>query len=240
MTTRYELVDKFKIIDAFEPSKVLAVVLDKDFAKQLVDVLNTEHESSKKISELRNEVRGLKIANTKLTSKLDKFREILTSNPEAAADVDIKTTSDGDIKLPRKKSEFKPRQCPGFGSSHPPHEFMPTAGNQKMCPECKAAMLAASKAEKKKVKESKGLVTEVRGTSFYAGPNAVRQPTVEEVVNMLPGPEKEKWQSKWSEAERKEAQIIKNRQLMEKMKKMKHKGFSPDDPIMGVNAPIPK
>lgn len=67
-----------------------------------------------------------------------------------------------------------------------------------------------------------------------SGVGSVHVPTVEEVVDMMPGPEKSKWIMRMSPAEQKQYQVLKNKKEAERMRAMRHSGFTLDDPIMGV------
>lgn len=122
--------------------------------------------------------------------------------------------------------------CPGFGSIKP-HLFIPRCGKQTMCKTCRQAMLDAKKGSWTK---KPNLTTTFRGQSPVASENFERIPSISEVLDMLPGPERTKWESRWSPAERQQATIEKTRRERERMRAMKRRGFSPDDPIMGMNA----
>lgn len=227
---KYEVIDKFKIVDAFKPETILACVLEKDFTKTLLNALNRMTDLEKENAQLRSDLRIARIRLTKTEQKLGRFAEILQDNDSDAGD-------DGTPEKPKEKGKrvFKDKQCPGFGSTEP-HMFTPTAGVQKMCPVCRAAYLASLHGGKPGRKKPE-LKTEHRGQYGVAGGN--RQLTIDQVLDLPVAEQEVYWKKRWSPAEIQQARIIKNKREVEKMRAMRNKGFSLNDPIMGVNAPMP-
>ena len=111
----------------------------------------------------------------------------------------------------RKKRTFKQKKCAVESCGK---MFTPKSGSQTVCDECRAAG-----------RKPTGLVKRVEGQL----PGTGRRPSVEEVMDMPPD-ERKKWAELWSPAERNKAKMI-------EMRRIRNKGFSIDDPIMGVNAP---
>ena len=225
MTERYELIDKFKIVDAFEPDKVLLIALNKDDAKKFCDMLNRANELEKEVRSLKEERRILKVKLSKADVWKEKCQESLATR--------VVETEKFDSKSPRKKPTYKDKTCIDCGTV-----FTPRSGSSKRCESCQAAENAKRTFNLRGYKKQPTLKVEMRGNSFYSdSPGVVRVPTVDEVIRMPPGPERLKWESRWSEAERQYAQREKNRIEMDKMRAIRNKGFTLDDPIMGVNAP---
>lgn len=235
MTERFEIIDKIKVVDAFDPTKLLAIIVEPDFGKKLLKILNAEQTAATDLSKLQEELKLEKAKSALLEMKLSRIAAIMSAE-------DINAIEVGPAKSEKKRTlTFKEKRCIGYGSQGP-HMFTPTAGNQNMCPKCREAMLRErGTRDGRKHMERMGLKTEYRGTippGAKLDSTAVRQPTIEEVLDMKDVEERAKWEAKWSEAERKQAQIIKNKREMERIKAIRNRGmFSIDDPIMGSHAP---
>lgn len=217
-TEHYELVDKYKIVDAFEPSKVLLVVLDKDMGKKFCDMLNQKLELEKEVSNLREERRELKAKLARLETWKEGKQEQLAAIPRKQRDP----------SAPRRKPVYKEKKCVDCG-----HSFIPRSGRSVRCDSCQM-QLNAQRSKDPLGRTPVKMHTEIRGTRTTPSSTAVRVPSVEEVLAMPVGPERQKWESRWSPAEVAYATKIKWKIEREQWKKMRNRGFSLDDPIMGT------
>ena len=71
-------------------------------------------------------------------------------------------------------------------------------------------------------------------------PEPVKKLSVEEVLRMPDGPEKKALEAKFTMAEKMEAAKLRYKIERENWKKMRNKGFSLDNPIVGVGLPKPE
>lgn len=247
MTEKFELVDKIKLVDAFEPNKILAVILDNKFGKKLLKVLRSlasaeqpEETASEdvpdkkaaKLEELRSKYKELKYKHLLLELKFNRYKAILEANdlmPHAGRRL---VGKDGKpIARARDKTPSEPKQkmCPGYKTDA--HPFIPKSPNQKYCPSCKLKIQIDRENGSYKKEDTVATRIECRG-----GTQSSHIPTIEEVLEMTDIAEKQKWMARWSPAERKQAAIVKSRMDYARMRKLRNKGFSVDDPIMGANA----
>lgn len=235
---KYEILDKIKLVDPFEPKVILGVIFDHKLAKQVRDLLLAAEELKKEPQEpkrkgrvpMSDELREAKKTIRNLELKLARYTEILEAHDLMPRPGRRRTDKDGNtIKLPRRKQEFKSKMCPGF--EREAHLFTPTAGNQVLCPDCRRAQMDHQRRACGN-SHSKGpvLQTTTRGMGF----GAERIPSIDEIVDMMPGAEKCKWIMRMSPAEQKQYQLLKNKRDAERMRAMRHKGFTIDDPLMGV------
>lgn len=178
----------------------------------------------------------------------------------------VKVTTDPNVNSTTESvqtvrhNNYKQKECPGCGT-RPPHMFTPRSGRQVMCDECKRTLKDLKKTIGAKVKGSETIRTTWRGQGSYPGvPKSeppkegvitdkdlivpeikpVEQPkklTVEEVLRMPDGPEKKQLESQFTVAEKIEAAKIRNKIERENWKKIRERGFSLDNPIVGVGLP---
>ena len=227
MVGKYELVDKFKIVDPFKPEVTLAVVLDPSLAKEFLKAINTQHKEDKTDKSLRESLRVAKLSISKKDAKIARLEALL-----AEAGIQTRSTSSKpkkDPNEPRKKPSFKPKKCAKCDTM-----FIPKSGRSYLCDSCNLAHKQEVARRPRGSKTPPVLRTELRGSGCGSG--RVSIPTVDQVMAMTDIEEKTKWQSRWSPAEWAEAKKIENKMMMDKMRKMRNRGFSLDDPIMGVNA----
>lgn len=161
-----------------------------------------------------------------------------------------------------KHRNYNQKECPGCGT-RPPHMFTPKSGRQVMCDECKRALKELKKTTGVKVKGSDTIRTTWRGQRPFPGiieseapkdgvitdkdlviPKSkpvVEEPpkklSVEEVLRLPDGPEKKQLESQFTIAEKMQAAKVRYKIQREQMRAMRNKGFSLDNPIVGVNAP---
>lgn len=234
---KYEILDKIKLVDPFEPKVILGIIFDHKLAKRVRDLLSAEelkkeHQEPKRKGHvsMSDELREAKKTIRNLELKLARYTEILEEHDLMPRPGRRRTDKDGNtIKLPRRKKEFKSKMCPGF--KRDAHLFTPTAGNQVLCPECRRKQMDYQRRACGKSHAKAPIIqTVTRGT----GPGAEHVPSIDEVVDMMPGPEKSKWIMRMSPAEQRQYQLLKNKRDAERMRAMRHKCFTVDDPIMGV------
>lgn len=235
MTTKFEVVDKIKLVDAFDPKNILAIVLDPKLAKQIASLLNAAEEIKEEPKRkgrvpMSEEDKALRKELISLRAKCARYLEILRDHDLEPRPGRRRTDAEGNAKPLKLKREFKSKMCPGY--EREAHLFTPTAGNQVLCPECRRKQMDHQRRACGN-SHTKGpvLTTTMRGGS---GPNAERIPTIDEVVAMMPGPEKSKWIMRMSPAEQKQYTLLKNKKDAERMRAMRHSGFTLDDPLMGV------
>ena len=229
MVGKYELIDKFKIVDPFKPEVTLAVVLDTSLAKDFLKAINAQHKEDKDDKSLRESLRVAKLSISKKDAKIARLEALLA---EAGIQSRSTTRPKKDPNEPRKKPSYKPKKCAQCDTM-----FVPRSGRSYLCDSCNEAHKREVASRPRGSKPQPILRTEIRGSSGTDGCR-VRIPTVDQVMAMTDIEEKTKWQSRWSPAEWAEAKRIENKMMMEKMRKMRNKGFSLDDPIMGINANI--
>ena len=228
MMNRYELIDKFKIVDPFKPEVTLAVVLDTSLAKQFLKALNRQDSDDKHDANLREQLRLAKILLTRKDAKIAKLEALLA---EAGIQPVSTTRPKKDPNEPRKKPTFKPKKCEKCDTM-----FIPRSGRSYLCDSCNEAHKREVASRPRGAKAPPILRTEIRGSG--CGNGRISIPTVDQVMAMTDVNERAKWQARWSPAEWAESKKIQNKMMMEKMRKMRNKGFSLDDPIMGINANI--
>ena len=165
------------------------------------------------------------------------------------------------VDVPVRKN-YKPKECPGCGT-RPPHMFTPKSGRQVICDECKRALADIKKRTGTKLKGKDTVRISWRGQGPYVGvpkseapkegvitdkdlvipknKSVVEEPpkklSVEEVLRLPDGPEKKQLESQFTVAEKMEAAKVRYKIQREQMRAMRNKGFSLDNPIVGVNAP---
>lgn len=141
MTTKFEVADKIKLVDAFDPKNILAIVLDPKLAKKIASLLNAAEESGdtpkrKGRVPMTDKMKAMKKELLSLRGKVLRYKEILDEHDLSPRPGRRRTNQDGEkIKLSPRKKEFKSKMCPGFERDS--HLFTPTAGNQLLCPECR-------------------------------------------------------------------------------------------------------
>lgn len=224
---RYELIDKFKIVDPFKPEVTLAVILDTSLAKPFLKALNRQTSDDKHDANLREQLRLAKISLTRKDAKIAKLEALL-----AEAGIESGKPAKKDPDAPRKKPTFKPKKCEKCNTM-----FIPRSGRSYLCDSCNEAHKREVASRPRGAKTPPILKTEIRGSGGTEGCR-VHIPTVDQVMAMTDVNERAKWQARWSPAEWAESKRIQNKMMMEKMRKMRNKGFSLDDPIMGINANI--
>lgn len=225
---RYELIDKFKIVDPFKPEVTLAVVLDASLAKDFLKAINTQSKEDKTDKSLRESLRVAKLSISKKDAKIARLEALLA---EAGIQSRSATRPKKDPDEPRKKPTFKPKKCAKCDQM-----FTPKAGNSYLCDSCNEAHKREVASRPRGAKPQPILRTEIRGSG--CGYGRVSIPTVDQVMAMTDVNERAKWQARWSQAEWAESKRIQNKMMMKKMRKMRNKGFSLDDPIMGIDANI--
>jgi len=229
MMNRYELIDKFKIVDPFKPEVTLAVVLDPSLAKEFLKAINTQHKEDKDDKSLRESLRVAKLSISKKDAKIARLEALLA---EAGIQSGSTTRPKKDPNEPRKKPSYKPKKCAKCDTM-----FIPRSGRSYLCDSCNEAHKREVASRPRGAKTPPVLRTEIRGSGGGGGVR-VAIPTVDQVMAMTDVNERAKWQARWSPAEWAESKKIQNKMMMEKMRKMRNKGFSLDDPIMGINANI--
>lgn len=229
---KYELVDGIKLVDPFDPEKIKGVIFDKKVAKAVKDFLNQPPVPEEPKVDKRKkdpEIKDLRYQLNLLKQKCERYKAILDANgwtPHPGR----KRTGE---KTVTKPAEYKQRMCPGFGGQVP-HLFTPKGGRQEMCPSCRQAFLEAKRHVPSITPTTR---TTWRGSGGgIPGANVEKIPTIEEVLMMPPGEDRAKWEARWSPAEAQQAAKLKWKVEREKMRKMQHKGFDINDPIMGANA----
>lgn len=229
MVGKYELVDKFKIVDPFKPEVTLAVVLDTSLAKDFLKAINTQHKEDKADKSLRESLRVAKLSISRKDAKIARLEALLA---EAGIQSRSTTRPKKDPNEPRKKPSYKPKKCANCDTM-----FIPKSGRSYLCESCNLAHKQEVASRPRGAKPAPILRTEIRGSGNGGGVR-IAIPTVDQVMAMTDVNERAKWQARWSPAEWAESKRIENKMMMEKMRKMRNKGFSPDDPIMGINANI--
>ena len=174
--------------------------------------------------------------------------------------VNLTATSISEPVQTVKHRNYKQKECPGCGT-RPPHMFSPKSGRQVMCEECKRALKDLKKSSGVKVNGSDTIRTTWRGQAPYPGVPTSEAPkegvitdkdlivpktapvekpkklTVEEVLRLPDGPEKKALEAKFTVAEKMEAAKLRYKIERENWKKMRTRGFSLDNPIVGVGLP---
>ena len=177
-----------------------------------------------------------------------------------APNVNLTATSIPEPVQTVKHRNYKQKECPGCGT-RPPHMFTPKSGRQVMCDECKRALKDLKKATGAKVKGSETIRTTWRGHAPCPGvvlseppkegvitdkdlimpkTEPVEKPkklTVEEVLRLPDGLEKQQLESQFTISEKIEAAKLRYKIERENWKKMRNRGFSLDNPIVGVGLP---
>ena len=77
MVGKYELIDKFKIVDPFKPEVTLAVVLDTSLAKDFLKAINTQHKEDKDDKSLRESLRVAKLSIARKDAKIARLESLL-------------------------------------------------------------------------------------------------------------------------------------------------------------------
>lgn len=226
MVGKYELIDKFKIVDPFKPEVTLAVVLDASLAKDFLKAINTQHKEDKADKSLRESLRVAKLSISRKDAKIARLEALLA---KAGIQSVSTTRPKKDPNEPRKKPSYKPKKCANCDQM-----FTPRSGRSYLCDSCNLAHKQEVASRPRGAKAPPILRTEIRGSG--CGNGRISIPTVDQVMAMTDVNERAKWQARWSPAEWAESKKIQNKMMMDKMRKMRNKGFSLDDPIMGINA----
>ena len=178
-----------------------------------------------------------------------------------APNINLTATSLPEAQTVRHRN-YKQKECPGCGT-RPPHMFSPKSGRQVMCEECKRELAVLSKKSGIRCKGTETLRTSWRGTTptqsavkseppkegvitdkdliIPVTKPVVEEPpkklSVEEVLRLPDGPEKKELEAKFTLAEKMEAAKIRYKIQREQMRAMRNRGFSLDNPIVGVSVP---
>jgi len=250
--------DKRSIADEFAPEKPVLVIVDPSIAKWLLNVMNDEREADKKLAFAKEEILSLKRKILALNQKCARRDSLIED-----AGMKMKSGRRKGSKSKREPGShpnYAERMCPGAGNKHP-HLFKPASGRQKMCSECRQIINELKKKvgnsnsvntvrtywrgtvgshldlnvqpEPKHSSESLlvGATVPEPPKQVEAAPNKL---TVEEVLRMKDGPEKRELEKNFTIAEKMEAAKIRNKIEREKWKAIRNRGFSLDNPIVGV------
>ena len=254
---KFILIDKGTIASEITPSVPVVICVDKSLAKWVLKVMNEEHSADKTNLMLKEDIKDLKRKIIALELKLSRRDKYIQEKKVA---VPGKMSSEIENKPVKHHRDYKEKLCPGAGSRGP-HMFKPKSGRQTMCDNCKE-ILKELKKKTGKIAPGGTIHTTWRGTTQVPGrvitpehkpgvltdkdlvapttpPPAIEKPSrpkVEDVLRMDDGPEKKALEAQFTLAEKMEASKIRYKIEREKWKAMRNRGFSTDNPIVGIES----
>lgn len=251
---KWILTDHRIISSELTPDVPVAVVIDKSYSKMILDSINDGKDALLKIAKLKQDKQELRSKILALEAKLARWAKYFEKTGIEAPHpggkrvktmpvpiVNLTATSLPDVQTVKHRN-YKQKECPGC-DTRPPHMFTPKSGRQVMCDECKRALAELKRTTDAKIKTSdahpkEGVVTNKDLIGQKTEPSEQhKKPTVEEVLRMQDGPEKKQLEAQFTIAEKMEAAKLRYKIEREQWKKMRSRGFSLDNPIVGVNAP---